>query len=162
MSTKNTSARCARSGSIRACCRTKPGTPDTTTVSSLRTQGPIIPIANRDRDGRSLALIERYDFTRDGTAYGSLLSQGRRCVLYVYFVVLLGRLLRDGRRGAGHRGAAHVARLRLVVAADAVHGLAVVPHPAVVHRPFVHVHQFPLRGGLGERAPRQTRPRPPH
>src|SRR5260370_20733239 len=143
MSTKNTSARCARSGSIRACCRTKPGTPDTNTVSSLRTQGPIIPIANRDRDGCSIALIERYDFTRDGTPYGSLLSQGRRCALYVYFVVLLRRLLRDGRRGAGHRGAAHVARLRLVVAADGAHGLGVLPHHQAVPRPVYHLDEFP-------------------
>ena len=40
--------------------------------------------------------------------------------------VLLRRLLRHRRLRSGHRGAAHVARLRLVVAAYAVHGLAVV------------------------------------
>ena len=44
--------------------------------------------------------------------------------------------------GAGDRGAAHVAGLRLVVAAHAVHGLAVVPHHEVMQRPFVDVDEF--------------------
>ena len=56
--------------------------------------------------------------------------------------MLLRRLLLHRRLGAGHRGAAHVAGLRLVVAADAVHGLAVVPHHEVMQRPFVDVDEF--------------------
>jgi hypothetical protein len=47
-----------------------------------------------------------------------------------------------------HRRAAHVARLRLIVAADAVHDLAVIRHYQVVQRPFVDVDEFPLRVDL--------------
>ena len=46
--------------------------------------------------------------------------------------VILRRLLRHRRRVAGDRRAAHVARLRLVVAAHPVHGLAIVPHHEIV------------------------------
>ena len=63
---------------------------------------------------------------------------------------------------AGDRGAAHVARLRLVVAAHAVHGLAVVPHHEVMQRPFVDVDEFGLRGVLVEVAQQQPRLRHAH
>ena len=66
------------------------------------------------------------------------------------------------RLGAGDRGAAHVARLRLVVAADPVHGLAVVPHHEVMQRPFVDVDELRLRGVLGEVAQQQPRFRHAH
>ena len=85
------------------------------------------------------------------TAYGSRFRTGRR-------TMLLRRLLRDRRLGAGHRGAAHVARLRLVVAAHPVHGLAVVPHHEVMQRPFVDVDEFRLRGVLGEVAQQHAAP----
>jgi transposase len=75
---------------------------------------------------------------------------------------LLRSLLRDRRLAAGDRGAAHVAGLRLVVAAHAVHGLAVVPHHEVVQRPFMDVDEFRLRGVLGEVAQQQPRFRHAH
>ena len=61
------------------------------------------------------------------------------------------------RLGAGHRRAPHVARLRLVVAPHAVHGLAVVPHHEVMQRPFMDMDEFALRGVLGEIAQQQPR-----
>src|SRR5690242_11352082 len=64
--------------------------------------------------------------------------------------LLLRRLLRDGRLGAGDGGAAHVARLRLIVAADPVHGLAIVPHHEIMQLPFVDVDELRLRRVLGE------------
>src|ERR1700686_4103301 len=94
-------------------------------------------------DDGPIAVRRAVESTWEVTEYGSLLSQGRRGKF-------LRRLLRDRRRGAGHRGAAHVARLRLVVAPHAVHGLAVVPHHEIMHRPFVDVDEFRTRGVLGE------------
>src|SRR5271169_3316076 len=111
MSRRNTPARCARSGSIRACCRTKRGTlrrpAHEPTVTAIR------PLSGLPRPS-------------------------------------LCRLLRDGGLGAGHRGAPHVARLRMVVAAYAMHGLAVVPHHEIMHGPFVDVDKFALCCMLGE------------
>ena len=69
---------------------------------------------------------------------------------------LLRRLLRHRRLGAGNRRAAHVAGLRLVVAADPVHGLAVVPHHEVMQLPFVGVDEFRLCGVLVEVAQQQA------
>src|SRR6476660_1866590 len=57
---------------------------------------------------------------------------------------LLRRLLRHRGLGAGDRSTPHVARLRLIVTANAVHGLAVIPHHEVVHRPFVDMDELPL------------------
>src|SRR5215211_1222866 len=51
---------------------------------------------------------------------------------------------------ASHRGAAHVAGLRLVVAADTVHGLAIVPHHKVMLRPLVDVDEFRSGCVLGQ------------
>src|SRR6185436_16422730 len=94
-------------------------------------------------------------------AYGPLRSQGRRVDRFSPFPMVVGcaiahgalgprrellrRLLLHRWFGAGHRGAAHVAGLRLVVAADAVHGLAIVPHHEVMQRPFVDVDELRLR-----------------
>src|SRR5215470_6009614 len=58
--------------------------------------------------------------------------------------------LRNGGRAARDGGAAHVARLALVVAARAVHHLAVVPHDQIPHAPLVRVDELRLRGVLGE------------
>ena len=69
--------------------------------------------------------------------------------------VLLRGLLLHSRLGSGYRRAAHVAGLRLVVAADAVHGLAVVPHHEVMQRPFVDIDELRLRRVLGEIAQQQ-------
>src|ERR1700704_1132621 len=70
---------------------------------------------------------------------------------------LLRRLLLHRRLGAGYRRPAHVAGLRLVVAADAVHGLAVVPHHEVMQRPFMDVDECRLCGVLGEIAQQAPR-----
>ena len=70
---------------------------------------------------------------------------------------LLRRLLLHRRLGAGHRRAAHVAGLRLVVAPHAVHGLAIVPHHEVMQRPFMDMDELALRGVLGEIAQQQPR-----
>src|SRR3954447_16557206 len=69
---------------------------------------------------------------------------------------LLRRLLRHRRRGTGDRGAAHVAGLRLVVAAHAMHGLAVVPHHEVMQLPFMDVNEFRLRGVFVEIAQQEA------
>src|SRR5689334_24909007 len=59
------------------------------------------------------------------------------------------RLDLSGRgRGARDRGPTHVARLALVVAAHAMHHLAVVPHDEIPHAPLVDVHELRLRGVL--------------
>ena len=63
---------------------------------------------------------------------------------------LFGRLLLHRRLAAGHGGAPHVAGLRLVVATDPVHGLAVVPHHEVMQRPLMDEDEFRSRGMLGE------------
>src|SRR5690349_4245979 len=75
---------------------------------------------------------------------------------------LLRRLLRHRGFGARHRGAAHVARLRLIVAAHAMHGLPVIPHHEIMHRPSVDMDEFRPRGMLGEVAQQQARLRHAH
>src|SRR5208282_6516771 len=56
----------------------------------------------------------------------------------------------DDRRVAGEGGAADVAHLVAVEAADAVHRRAVVPHHEVPAPPSVRVDEFALGGGLGQ------------
>src|SRR5262245_21109681 len=70
---------------------------------------------------------------------------------------LLRGFLRHRRRVARDRGASHVARLPLVVAPAAMHGLAVVPHDEVVELPLVRVDEARLRGVLGEIAQQDAR-----
>src|SRR6202035_602978 len=77
-------------------------------------------------------------------------------------LALLRRLLRHRWCGAGYRGPAHVARLRLVVAADPVHGLAVVPHHEVMQRPFVDMDELRTRSVFGEVAQQQPSLRHAH
>ena len=59
-------------------------------------------------------------------------------------VRLCGRL-RRGHSIASYRRAAHVARLALVEAADAMHGLAVIPDDEVVLPPHVRIDKLALR-----------------
>src|SRR6478752_7024719 len=113
-----------------------------------------------ERDGCSNALrLYRLDFTIECTAYGSRLALR---LAGTTVECLLRRLLRHRRLSTRHRGAAHVARLRLVVAAHAMHGLAVVPHHEVMQRPFVDVDELRLRGVLGEVAQQYARFRDAH
>jgi ABC-type glycerol-3-phosphate transport system substrate-binding protein len=78
-----------------------------------------------------------------------LLGRGRGRRLHAD-LNLLRRHLRHRRCVARHRGPPHVARLRVVIAAHPVHGLAVVPDHQVVERPFVHVDEARLGRVLDE------------
>src|SRR5262249_56978591 len=69
---------------------------------------------------------------------------------------LRGGLFR-GRPVAHQGGAPHVARFVRREGARAVHGLAVVPHHEVAHRPLVRVDELTLRGMLHEVAQKAPR-----
>src|SRR6185312_6301129 len=55
----------------------------------------------------------------------------------------LGRRLHCGQFGAGHGGAAHVAWLPVIVAANAMHGAAVVPDHQIVRPPSMRMNELP-------------------
>src|ERR1700676_5191677 len=141
MSRRNTSGRCARSGSIQVCCRTKPGTRS----AGVQHTHSVVPAKAGTYTPRPFIRAEwETPFAAiSAGGYGSRFRGDDG--LFWFTASLLRRLLRDGGFGAGDRGAAHVAGLRLVVAADPVHGLAVVPHHEIMQRPFVDVDEFALR-----------------
>ena len=127
-------ARCARSASIPACCRTRPGTREVKFVGWANAYA--VP-----------TVYQRYVSWMVGTRKPACDDYG--------YGNLLRRLLLHRWLGAGHRRAAHVAGLRLVVAAHAVHGLAVVPHHEVMQRPLMDMNELGLRGVLGQIAQQQ-------
>src|ERR1019366_6024313 len=75
-SRKNTCGRCARSGSTRACCRTKPGMCSCCVVPA-RTRGPITPKLILTATFAPSRLSAAFDSIREDTAYRSPRSRGR-------------------------------------------------------------------------------------
>src|SRR4051812_15998638 len=138
---RNIRAPCARSASIRACCRTRPGTRDLLNYD-------VVPAKAGTQNHRP-RLRARRPPQRPKDSPRRMGPDLRQDDDIIFIILdLLRRLLRHRRRGARDRGPAHVARLRLIVTADPVHGLAIVPHHEIMHGPSVHMDELRLGGML--------------